>query len=141
VTDKITDPKTKAPRKYDTFVAGNEKGPAFMISAITNPSSDNEEPSDETLKQIVNEMLVRNKDNKLNKMELSRFREFKALDFSMTNGEIIIAGKVFSRGETLYVLSMINKSKAFNQQELEFFINSFDVVNNSVEPAAAPLKH
>jgi len=141
VTDKITDPKTKEPRKYDTFVAGDENGPAYMISAITNTKGDNEEASEDTLKQIVNEMLARNKDNKLNKMELNRFREFKALDFSMTNGEIIIAGKVFSHGDTVYVLSMINKSKAYNPQELDFFINSFDVLNSGVTaPGLIPKK-
>jgi hypothetical protein len=59
----------------------------------------------------------------------------------MTNGEIIIAGKVFSRGDTIYVLSMINKSNAFKPQELEFFINSFDIINTGVtSPITAPKK-
>src|SRR5690348_17259473 len=34
-TDKILDPQTKETRKYDMYVAANDAGTVFMISAIT----------------------------------------------------------------------------------------------------------
>jgi hypothetical protein len=133
-TDKILDPKTQEPRKYDTFVSADDEGTAFMISTITFPRKLEEEDTDATLKSVVNDMLARNKDNKLKAMNFNKFRNHKALDFSLTNGELVVAGKVFAQGHTLYVLSMIDKAETFNPKELDFFVNSFDVTedkNNS----------
>lgn len=130
VTDTFSDPKSQEPRKYETFVAAGDNGAAFMISAITFANNLEADSSEETLKSAVEDMLARNKDNKLNKMELGKFRNLKAIDFSLSNGDLLIVGKVFTHKNILYILSMINKHATFNAKELDFFINSFDFVDN-----------
>lgn len=130
VTDMFVDPKSREQRKYETFVAAGDNGAAFMISAITFPNNLDAENSEETLKSAVADMLARNKDNKLNKMESGKFRNQRAVDFSLSNGELLIVGKVFSHNNLLYILSMINKDASFNPKELDFFVNSFDFIDN-----------
>lgn len=130
VTDMFADPKTREQRKYETFVAAGDNGSAFMISAITFPNNIDADNADETLKSAVADMLARNKDNKLNKMESGKFRNQRAIDFSLSNGDLLIVGKVFAHNNILYILSMINKADSFNPKELDFFSNSFDFNDN-----------
>ena len=135
-TDKIADPKTKEPRKYDMYVAAKNDGTVFMISAITFPSGIAEKDSEALLTNVVNDMLARNKDNVLKMKQASAFRNFKALDFSIENGDIILGGKAFVHNNTLYVLNMVSKHGTFNLNEFNFFVNSFDVVPGGEKPAA-----
>ena len=137
VTDMYADPKTREQRKYETFVAAGDNGAAFMISAITFPNNLDADNGEETLKSAVADMLARNKDNKLNKMEVGKFRNQKAIDFSLSNSDLKIVGKVFSHNNILYILSMINKDSTFNGKEFDFFINSFDFVDNTRAPNGA----
>lgn len=134
VTDMFADPKTREQRKYETFVAAGDNGAAFMISAIKYPNTIDTSDKEETLKSAVADMLARNKENKLNKMELGKFRDQPAIDFSLTNGDLLIVGKVFSHNDILYILSMINKHSSFNPLELDFFVNSFDFTDNGRSP-------
>lgn len=124
-TDVISDPKTKEPRKYDTFVAAENGGPAYMVSAITFPRNLEDDMLEETLHSVVEDMLARNKANKLNSKDFGKIGKYKALDFVITNGEMSIAGKVFAEGDTLYILSLVTKSENFNKKDLDFFVNSF----------------
>lgn len=128
VTDSIIDPKTKEVTKYNTFVSGGDKGPVFMVSVITF-SQIEKESDEEVLKNVVADMLERNKENHLKSMSLGNFRQFKSLDFSLTNGNAAIAGKVLLDGDTVYVLSMVDKSEDFDAKKLEFFIKSFDLAD------------
>jgi len=130
ITDKIPDANTKEPRKYDTFVTADEAGPALMISVITFPKPIEIEAVEDTLKSIVNDMLNRNKNNNLKDMSIGVFRDYKSLDFSLTNGDLLIVGKVFANDDTLYVLSMINQNGAFDKKELDFFENSFEIIGS-----------
>lgn len=126
VTDTVTDPKTQEPRKYETFAAAADHGSAFMINAITFSNPTGAEASEESLKAAVTDMLARNKENKLNQMKIGNFHGTRALDFSLSNGDILIEGKVFAHKNIMYILSMINKKDSFDRKEFDFFINSFD---------------
>lgn len=134
VSDTVTDQKTQEPKKYETFAAAGDNGSAFMINAITYSSHEEAEAKEESLKAVVQDMLDRNKENKLNEMKMSTFRNHPALNFSLTNGELLIQGKVFAHKKTMYILSMINNKNAFNKKELDFFINSFDFTEENLEP-------
>lgn len=130
VSDTIADPKTLEPRKYETFATASDNGAAFMVNAITFSTQGEAEASEESLKSAVTEILSRNKENKLNEMKMGTFHGANALDFSLSNGDALIEGKVFTHGNTMYVLSMIDKKNSFNRKELDFFINSFDFVDD-----------
>lgn len=130
-TDTFIDPKTKERVKYDTFVAADDRGQAFMISSIAFPRNIDDSNLEETLKGVINDMLMRNKDNKLKMMNMGNFRQFSGLDFSLTNGEVVISGKVFAHEDTLYVISLITKDEVSSAQELDFFVNSFSITGDS----------
>lgn len=129
VTDKVADPITKEPRKFDMFASADENGTAYMISVTSFPDSVGEENIEPVLRSVVNDMLQRNKDNKLKMANLGTFRKHRSLDFSLDNGQITIAGKAFLIGNTMYVLSTIDKTDSFKAQEFDFFVNSFERLN------------
>lgn len=128
-TDKITDPKTKEQRKYDMFVSAKDDGTVFMISMITFPAKIEPVNVESTLTSVVNDMLARNKENKLKMMQGGKFRDNDALDFSIENTDVSVTGKAFIKHDILYILSELTKDGKFNQTEFDFFVNSFDVSN------------
>lgn len=138
VSDKIADPKTQEIRKYDTYIAGDTHGGAFMISAITFAHKAEGESDEELLKAVVNDMLTRNKDNKLNSMTPGKFHNVPSLDFSITSGDLLINGKVFSQSNSVYVLSMINNNNSYNPKVMDFFVNSFEMVHDKTPVPAVP---
>lgn len=125
--DTFLDPKTNESRKYDTYVAADDHGQAFMINTITFPKNVSDLGLEKTLKDTVNEMVSRNKENKLQKMQVGNFKNGKAVDFAMKNDKAIINGKVLANKDTVYVLSIVSKQDSFNPAELEFFTNSFNM--------------
>lgn len=131
VNDKIIDPATKEPHNYSIYVASKGDGTTFMISAISFPNQADKKTSENLLKNIVNEMLARNKNNQLKMLQPGTFRNFNTMDFSIENNDITLGGKAFVHNETLYVLAMLAKQGAFNKKEFDFFINSFDLDTNS----------
>lgn len=126
VSDRITDPKTQEMRKYETFIAANDDGEAFMISAITFAHNVEEEVGGESLKAVVNDMLARNTANKLNSMNPGTLHALITYDFSISSGDRRIEGKVLAKGKTVYLLSMINQTDRFNPQDFNKFVNSFE---------------
>lgn len=123
-TDKIIDPDSGDMRHYSTYVASDDHGTAFMVSTITMPHQIKDGQLEEKLKSIVNEMLNRNKENKLQKMRLDK--QANALDFWLSNDQLVIAGRIIAYGNTVYVLSSVDNKDSYSQEELNFFVNSFE---------------
>lgn len=130
VSDTIEDPKTKELRKFDTFALAGNDGASFIINAITFDPKHEVKADEESFKGAVDDMIARNKENKINHLQMGSFRDTPALDFSLNNDTMLIEGKVFAHGNKLYILSMINSKDIFNKKELEFFINSFDFIDD-----------
>ncbi len=125
IIDEIFDKNANESHKYQTFISTGDGGYVFMISVITYPRGLEDDQLEKTLKDSVKEMIVRNKANVLKEMNLSQFQNRKSLDFSLLNGEMLVSGKVFAKGNNLYMLSMINRANEFNAEELAYFLNSF----------------
>jgi hypothetical protein len=129
VKDKFEDPLTKEPRKYDVFVTTESEQPVFMIGAITFPRELKKgEETEKTLRAIIDQIASKNPHNKLQSVAMKEFRAFPAIDFTIDNGDATMGGKAFMFKNILYILTMANNKKAFNQSELDFFINSFQVI-------------
>jgi hypothetical protein len=128
-TDKIIDPQTKEPRKFDMYVSAKEDGTIFMISAISFPTAADERTNERLLTSVINDMLARNVDNKLKMMQAGKFRHFQTMDFAIENNDVILGGKAFVHDKTLYVLSVVSKQGTLNSKDFDFFVNSFDVVS------------
>ena len=134
VKDKFNDPVTKEPRKYDAFVTTESGQPVFMISAITLPKElEKGDETEKTLKATVDQIVSKNPDNKLQSTSMGEFRSIPAIDFSIANGNAKIGGKAFAYKNTLYILTMGNDKNSFNQSEMDFFVNSFQVVNKKTD--------
>lgn len=125
------DPKTKEQRKYEAFVSPDKSGAVFMINAVSYASIVTDEALEESLKNVVNEMLERNKGNKLKDMHFKSFRDKKSLEFSLINGDLYIGGLIIANDKTIYILSMIDKESSFNSEEMNFFINSFELTEKN----------
>jgi hypothetical protein len=117
--------ENNATRKYDMYATTDDKGRAYMINAITFPINPKPGEEGQVLKDAVNDMIERSKENKLRMMQPGKLRQFDTLDFALENGEVTVSGKAFFHGNTLYILSMIDKTDQFNDKVLSFFINSF----------------
>ena len=130
VSDNIVDPKTKELRRYETFVAADDDGEAFMISVITFSHNVEQEVGGDSLKAVIDDMLSRKTTNKLQLMNPGTLNTFKTLDFSIINGDRIIAGKAFAKGNTVYLLSMIDNNDRFKTHDFGFFVNSFEIVDS-----------
>lgn len=128
-SDTILDSETKEARKYESFYVADDFGPAYMINTITFPRSVENESIDETLKSVVNDILARNKNNKLNNMKIGHTGKFKSLDYQLENNDVVISGKVIAHGDTLYVLSMMTKNDSFDQKNLDEFVNAFKILD------------
>lgn len=131
VSEKVIDPKTLEQRKYETFASAADNGAAFIINVISLPESS--KPNEESLKAAVTDMLERNKENQLNHMEMGRLNENPSLDFSLSNKDVLIEGKILAHDNKMYVLSMISKKDSFNKKEFDFFVHSFDFINEKPE--------
>lgn len=134
VTDKIEDPITKEPRKYDMYAAADENGTGFIISTITFPDKVDDKDSDVILRSAVNDVLARNKENKLKMTKAGTFHNSNSLDFALENKQVTVAGKAILHNNILYVLSMADKTNDFNVDELNFFVNSFHILDEDFAP-------
>ncbi|MBA3815819.1 MAG: hypothetical protein H0X29_04730 [Parachlamydiaceae bacterium] len=135
VVDKIADPITKEARKYDMYAAADEQGTGFIISTITFPKKVDKQDAEVLLKNAVNDMLARNKENKLKKSTIGKFQDSDSLDFELENKEVTVAGKAILHNNILYVLSVADKINEFNVDELNFFMNSFHILDQNSTPA------
>lgn len=139
-TENINDPETKDNRKYDMYVSEKENGSTFMITLITFTGASVSTPSEREglLKEMMKDMVAANPNNKLIHSESGTYKGHPSLDFILNSGEITIDAKTFIVGDTLYVLSRIEKQEKDNQSrdEFLFFVNSFELMNPSQKPAA-----
>lgn len=134
VSDRIEDPITKEPRKYDMYATADENGTGFIISTITFPDKVDDHDSDIILRSAVNDVLARNKENKLKMIKVGKFHNSNSLDFALENKQVTVVGKAILHNNILYVLSVADKTSDFNVDELNFFVNSFHILDEDSLP-------
>lgn len=123
----MVDPKTKERRVYEMYISQKQDGTIFMISGISFPDGKTP-PDDTTIKNLVNDMVAANPDNKLVDMNKSTFQTMPASDFQIENPQVSVTGKAFIDGKTLYLLTMLSPSKTEDKQEFDYFTNSFKLL-------------
>lgn len=125
----VSIPKTDKKRLYEMYASEELDGSVFMVSVITYPTGFMlSSPNDDSLQEIVEEMMQTNANNHLEKLEHTDFRKYPALDFVILNNEFKIYGKVFMEGNTAYLLTHVAKKENFSMDEYNHFINSFQLV-------------
>lgn len=131
--DKVMDQKTGETRRYDTFVSADSNGQAYMVTVITFAKPISKENIEPLLKDTISEMVSRNKDNKLVSVEADNFKTFKALKFTVSNGQLYMIGEAFVRDNSLFIVSILTKTLNTDSEELKFFSDSFDTILQEAE--------
>ena len=130
-SDYLFDKKINEQLKYDTYVAHDKAGPIYMITAITFPYDIQNEKLEETMKQVIYDMIARNKNNKLEYLTVDKLDKGMKIHFALFNGEFAVVGKVLAKRDTVYMLTMVDSEKIFDRDELNYFVDSF-VIKNAV---------
>ncbi len=120
-TQDIQDPKTAEIKHYEMYVAQTEDGTIYMISLITMPN----QPDQDTLTKIMNDMVSANKGNKLSSSKVGLYKGMPSLDFTIDKDQHIIEAREFINGNTIYLLSTISKNEYKTKSHFNYFINSF----------------
>lgn len=116
---------TNDKRKYDMYVAQKNDGSTFMISLITYENKNFFHSPDTVLTNVLEEMMISNPKNRLEKSDLGDFKGYRAIDFSIENPEGRITGKAFIVGQTLYLITYIAKLDDYKENEYRYFLDSF----------------
>lgn len=115
-------------RIYDMYVSEEANGTIFMISLITDAGNQKTKLDASILTHIMSEITAHSPSSKVNKMEMGKYKDFPAMDFSVTNADVNIDGKAFTDGNTLYVLTSVAKSQNYNPAEFDYFVRSFELL-------------
>ena len=111
------------------FVSEKMDGALFMISLITYPADYNTSNTRQLLRDVIDEMVKSNQDNTLNSIKDTKFLNFSAFDFNVTNKDYGVDGKAFIQNKTIYLLTYIAKNSAFDEKEYQHFLDSFQLTN------------
>jgi hypothetical protein len=120
-------PGSPKKRHYDMYAAQKVNGVIFMISLITYPNDYDIPNSDQLLREVIHEMVENNPKNQLENISHSVFQDQKALDFQISNDEFHIQGKTFLIQQTIYLLTYVAKKEDFDENEYQYFLDSFHV--------------
>lgn len=131
--DFVPIPGTDQKRRYDMYASEDIDGTVFLISVITYPAEAVTGESSELLKQIVNELMKAKPDNQLISQKESSFQGHEALDFKFENKQFHVEGKAFKVDNRVYVLSHVTRKGDREIEDFNYFINSFELLNPTVE--------
>jgi hypothetical protein len=129
-TDRALDSKTKESKQYEMYVSENNDH-VFMISVISFLDVNKIRDSEKALKNIVDDMVVSNPGNRLEKFQQGSLEDIKNVEFLITNESYTIKGRAFLAKNKLYVLSVLSKSAADPSLEFECFFKSFKINKDS----------
>lgn len=131
----LEDPKTKEQRQYDMYVSEGENGNLFMISIIRMLDKPNAKINETVMSSVINELLTANPDSKINKMEISKYKDYPSMNFSIAGNQVNIDGKAFLAGNTLYVLTYAAKPNNYKPNEFDYFLSSFQLTPENEKAA------
>ncbi len=132
-TEVVKDPVSQQDRTYNMYVSEKLNGTIFMISLIDFSKPFNPDQMDTALTNMMNDLVKTNPNNKLKYSEFATFKDQRALKFVIENNKIIIEGTTFILGNTLFVLTRISQVAQENDEEYQFFLNSFHLLNAKTE--------
>lgn len=127
-SQNVSIPKTDKKRKYEMYAAEKVDGTVFMISVITYPSESDLVSPVAATEEIVREMMEKNPNNKLEKIDYTIFEGHEAGDFNIENPDRKIKGKAVVIGKVLYLLTYIAKKENFSEEDYTHFIKTFDFI-------------
>lgn len=135
--EDVTLPDGESTVRYHVYLCEARGGSTFMVSVMRYPDQFSlAEPSD-LLQSVVNEMIASNAGNEIDEMENIRFLGQEAIEFALTNKDILIRSRAFLFGKSLYVLTLIDRDETFTKKEFEAFTGSFQLLSSPLDEEEA----
>jgi hypothetical protein len=128
--DFLAIPKSEKKRRFDMYISEKIDGSLFLISVITYPPDYAAPPSNEMMRQNIEELIQNKSDNKLTKISNRPFEGRNALDYTIESKDFHVAGRSIHDDHVVYMLTYITRNENFDQEEYEHFIQSFHLLNN-----------
>ncbi|MEC7839095.1 MAG: hypothetical protein VX777_03535 [Chlamydiota bacterium] len=119
-------------KHYDIYAATGLDNAAYMLQEITFPGEKGVSKNPSILKNSLGDILASTRENLLQKTEDQKFKGVDSLYFEIENGDNYITGIMFMNKDTLYILSRtINEEDKGEEEDYNFFLNSFEINNSS----------
>jgi len=138
VAKNVHDEKLGQKLLYNVYTSEHSNGSLYTVLLITYPEPLDLAQQDEQLQAVVDRLMKGNKDNRLKLRTISKFHGFDALDLALENNEYQIVSKAFFVEDTLYVLTSMSYSAGYNANEFQFFVNSFQLMEDFSVPNIEP---
>jgi len=129
--DRVEDPNSDELRLYDIYVAEKNNGTVFIVNMIRYP--DRTSVGADVLQQVKPELLRMLPQSKLLKENHAQFHGRDAIEVDVENPAAKLMGKAFTVDNTLYVLSYMTDRRYFDEEEYQYFLDSFRIYDDTEE--------
>ena len=131
VTEQVKDGETLAVRQYDMYASQAFNGTTFLVSLVHFPATTNAATFASLTQSFVQDMVKSNPKNVLKTTRSIEYHHSPATRFQIENDLMDIDGVTFLINETLYVLSAIYPKGLQSEQDFDYFLQSFKLLNDS----------
>lgn len=124
--ENVRVPDTRELRLYKTFVSETPEGKVYMVSVVTFSDEAYKLGNDSLMRRFVTELAESKDTNRLEKIEISSFKNKSGYDFTIKNPNAKMDGVVFMQDKTLYLLTEI-VPKGVDSSDFEKFKEKFEL--------------
>ena len=130
MSKKLPIPGSDIVLSYEIYTSERENGSTFMINEVTYPDVLDTSDQKDLLENVMSEMLVGD-GLELVSSQHSDYRGFPSLNFLVedVSAEALIQNTVFTLGQKLYLLNFVDYKETFRQEEFDFFLDSFRLLD------------
>jgi hypothetical protein len=119
--------------RYDIYLSQGRGGSSFLISMLGYPESFDLAKDDMLFDAVAKDMLSSNPNSVMIDPKKGIFHSRPSYDFTIQTPQFTTKSRAFLDGKTLYVLTVMDKSPEYLNEEFEMFTSSFKF--NEVEAA------
>ena len=113
---------------YDMYISV-EHPSVYMVLVAQYPNSVSEENTLPVLESFLNGLLSQNSQNKLLEASLVKVQNCAAIDFLIGTDSVLFKARMMISGNKLYLLAIESDESKYNEQQVNFFINNFQLTD------------
>ena len=129
--DRVEDPSTREMRLYDIYVSEKSNGTIFVVNTIQYPDRRPEDA--ELLQEVTAELLRMFPQSKLVDEKRKEYLGREAIEVEVENPKAKLLGKAFIVDNTLYLLSYMADRRYYDQEEYQYFLDSFRIYDDRLK--------
>lgn len=128
--ENIRSQDTDELRLYKIYASETPDGKVYMVSLVTFSAEAYKMGNDVLMRRFVNELVLSNEANVLEKLEPAVYKDFTGYDFTIKNPKTLMNGFVFMDDQTLILLSYLD-AHGSETGEFERFKETFELHKKS----------